>query len=185
MTPGDAAASTGMTLEFWDWAVVAVYMAVVFAIAWWAMRKVRDTGGLLLGKRKMGGVLMVAASFAGGTNANHPISVASATFEKGLSGVWLSLSWMLITPFFWVFPPALRRLRIVTLVDVVRMRVGRGTRTGHQRLLLCDWIYLPGKLRRGEVRWKEYAVDLWGLAGSIAFVVLFLIGLEWLITTFF
>jgi SSS family solute:Na+ symporter len=70
--------------------------------------------------------MMMAASFAGGTNANHPLSVASATFEKGISGVWLSLTWMLITPFFWVYPPVIRRLRIVTMVDVVRMRFGQG-----------------------------------------------------------
>jgi Na+/proline symporter len=114
-----------VNLQLLDWIVIALYLAVVFALAWWSMRRIKDTGGLLLGKRKLGGWMMAAASFAGGTNANHPLSVASATFEKGLSGVWLSLSWMLITPFFWLYPPALRRLRIVTMIDVVRMRFGR------------------------------------------------------------
>lgn len=115
-----------MALHVLDWFVVACYMAGVFSLAWWSMRRIKDTGGLLLGKRKLGGWMMAAASFAGGTNANHPLSVAAATFEKGLSGIWLSLSWMLITPFFWLYPPALRRLRIVTMIDVVRMRFGRG-----------------------------------------------------------
>ena len=31
---------------------------------------------------------------------------------------------MLLTPFFWLYPPAIRRLRIVTLVDIVQMRFG-------------------------------------------------------------
>jgi Na+/proline symporter len=109
-----------------DWLVIALYMTGIFAIAWYAMRRVKDTGGLLLGKRKLGGWMMAAASFAGGTNANHPLSVASATFEKGVSGIWISLTWMLITPFFWLYPPALRRLRIVTMIDIVRMRYGGG-----------------------------------------------------------
>ena len=68
--------------------------------------------------------MMVAASFAGGTNASHPMGVSAAAFQKGMSGIWLSLTWMLITPFFWLYPPAIRRLRIVTMADVVRMRFG-------------------------------------------------------------
>lgn len=111
-------------LDWIDWAVVAAYGVTTFAIALWAMRHVKDSGGLLLAKRKAGWLMQIAATFAGGTNANHPISVASATFERGMSGVWLSLTWILITPFFWLYPPAVRRLRIVTKVDAMRMRFG-------------------------------------------------------------
>ncbi len=107
-----------------DWVVLAAYAAAMFGIAVWAFRKIRDCGGFLLGKRKMGKLMMMATTFAGGTNANHPMAVASATFERGLSGMWLSLTWMLITPFFWMYPPVLRRLRLVTLVDLVRHRFG-------------------------------------------------------------
>ncbi len=108
-----------------DWVVIALYAAAMFGIAFWAMRKIHDCGGFLLGKRKMGKLMMMATTFAGGTNANHPMAVAAATFREGLSGMWLSLTWMLITPFFWMYPPVLRRLRIVTLVDLVQHRFGR------------------------------------------------------------
>jgi len=112
-------------LHLLDWLVIVLYGCAMFAIAFWAMRKIKDCGGFLLGKRKMGKLMMMATTFAGGTNANHPMAVASATYEKGLSGMWLSLTWMLITPFFWMYPPVLRRLRIVTLVDLVQLRFGR------------------------------------------------------------
>ncbi len=107
-----------------DWLVIGIYAMITFAIAFWAMTKIHDTGGLLLGKRKMGKLMMMAAQFAGGTNANHPIGVSAAAYQSGLPGVWISLTWMLITPFFWMYPPAVRRLRIVTLIDLVRMRYG-------------------------------------------------------------
>jgi Na+/proline symporter len=117
---------TEVTLELtWiDWAVVFAYGIFMFGVAFWAFPKIKDCGGFLVGSRKMGKLMMVAAAFAGGTNANHPIAVSAAAFQKGMSGIWLSLTWMLITPFFWMYPPALRRLRIVTMADVVRMRFG-------------------------------------------------------------
>lgn len=107
-----------------DWLVVGVYFVIVFAIAFWAMRKIKDCGSYLVGSRKLGKLMQVAAAFAGGTNANHPMAVAAAAFQKGLSGIWISLTWMLITPFFWIYPPVVRRLRVVTIADIVRLRFG-------------------------------------------------------------
>jgi len=113
-----------MELTALDWVVVFFYALFMFGVAFWAYPKIKDCGSYLVGSRKMGRLMMVAASFAGGTNANHPVAVAAAAFQKGMAGIWLSLTWMLITPFFWMYPPALRRLRIVTMADVVRMRFG-------------------------------------------------------------
>lgn len=107
-----------------DWAVIVVYGISMFAVAFWAMRQVFDCGSFLLGKRKLGKLMMMAATFAGGTNANHPMAVAAATYKEGFSGMWLSLIWILLTPFLWMYPPVVRRLRIVTMVDIVQLRFG-------------------------------------------------------------
>jgi Na+/proline symporter len=107
-----------------DWIVVGVYALGMFGIAFWASRKIKDCGGYLMGSRRLGKWMMMASAFAGGTNANQPVAVAAAAFQRGLSGIWLHLTWMLITPFFWMYPPVVRRLRIVTLADAVRMRFG-------------------------------------------------------------
>lgn len=124
LTMFSQAAGPVIELHWLDWLVVGLYGLATFGIAVWAMQKIHDTGGLLVGKRKLGKWMMMAASFAGGTNANHPIGVSAAAYQGGLPGVWLSLTWMLITPFFWLYPPAVRRLRIVTPIDLVRMRYG-------------------------------------------------------------
>jgi SSS family solute:Na+ symporter len=114
-----------MRLAVIDWAIVAAYVGVILAIGFWSLRRIRDAGGFLLGNRKLGTGMMIASTFAGGINANHPVSVAANTYTNGLSGMWLSLAYILATPMFWMWPPALRRLRIVTMVDFFRMRYGR------------------------------------------------------------
>lgn len=120
-----------------DWLVIALYALFMFGIAFWAYPKIKDCGSFLVGSRKMGNLMIIASAFAGGTNANHPMAVAAATFQRGLSGVWLSLTWILITPFMWLYPPVLRRLRIVTTADVVRMRFGPVMATLFKIVVLC------------------------------------------------
>ena len=114
-----------MAFAWIDWAVILAYLGIVMAIGVWAMLRVRDAGGFLLGRRKLGKAMMIASTFAGGINANHPISIASNTYRNGLSGMWLSLTYILMTPFFWMWPPLVRRLRIVTTIDLFRLRYGR------------------------------------------------------------
>jgi solute:Na+ symporter, SSS family len=113
-------------MSLFDWLVVLLYTVAVLVIGNHMRRRVRNAGGFLLGNRKLGTPMMVASTFAGGINANNPISVASNTYTNGLSGMWLTLAFVLATPVFWMWPPVLRRLRIVTLVDFFRMRYGRG-----------------------------------------------------------
>ncbi|MCC5844895.1 MAG: sodium:solute symporter family protein [Verrucomicrobia bacterium] len=124
MAASDASSQAPIYLEPLDWAVIGLYGVFIFAIAFWACRKIKDCGGYLMGSRRLGKWMMMASAFAGGTNANQPVAVAAAAFQRGLSGIWLHLTWMLITPFFWLYPPLVRRLRIVTMADAVRMRFG-------------------------------------------------------------
>ena len=48
-----------------------------------------------------------------------------------------------------------------------------------RRLLLVDLFQLPRLLKSGEATWADYKIDLIGTAGSIAFVIVFLIGLHY------
>lgn len=131
-------------LALGDWIVVGLYACIVFGIAIWAMRKIKDCGGFLLGKRKMGKLMLAATMFAGGTNATHPMGVAAATFKQGLSGMWLSLAWMLITPFMWIYPPVVRRLRVVNLADAINLRFGATAEMVFKVVSLITYPILTG-----------------------------------------
>ena len=108
-------------LHWLDWLVIATYGAVCFGIAFWAMRQIKDTGALLVGKRNMG-KLMTWLPVSPAAPTPIPMSVAAAAHAKGMPGIWLSLTWCCYALFLAL--PAIRRLRIVTLVDIVQMRFG-------------------------------------------------------------
>ncbi|MFM2090036.1 MAG: hypothetical protein RLZZ127_525 [Planctomycetota bacterium] len=112
------------TLHGLDWAILAVYGVVCIVIGWWAMRQVRDAGGYLLARRKLGKVMSLAATFAGGVNANDPVAVTSKVYAQGASGIWTALNFLLLTPWFWMRDPVGRRLRLVTSIDVLNLRYG-------------------------------------------------------------
>jgi Na+/proline symporter len=65
------------------------------------------------------------------------------------------------------------------LLDEHEPEIGSTSDT-HERLLLVDLFYLPGMLYRREVRLAQYKWDWIGLFGSIAFVIVFIAGVEWL-----
>jgi SSS family solute:Na+ symporter len=114
-----------MSLSGIDWVVVAAYVLVLVGLGYWGMRRVKDAGGFLLANRRMGKWLMVAQTFSGGINSTDPMTVAAGSYRTGLSGMWYSLVYIFATPFFWMWPPIVRRMRVVTVVDMYRMRFGR------------------------------------------------------------
>ena len=112
-----------MALGHLDWVIIGLYMAGMLAIGFWPMRKIKDCGGYMLGERKLRKWMMIPASFSGGISSNHSLSVASASYQKGFPGAWISLAYMFVMPFYWMFPPVFQRARLVTMVDFLRLRV--------------------------------------------------------------
>jgi SSS family solute:Na+ symporter len=116
--------STGV-LQTFDWLILGGYVVACLIIGAWAMRGIRDAGAYLLARRKLGKVMSLAATFAGGVNANDPVAVTSKVYANGVSGIWTALNFLLMTPWMWMRDPVGRRLRLVTGVDVMRLRFGR------------------------------------------------------------
>lgn len=127
-----AAAAAPAALAIWDWLVLLAYLVVTIGIGTWAMRQITDAGAFLMARRKLGKVMTMAQSFAGGVNASDPIAVTGKVYRDGMSGMWTTLNFLLLTPWFWIRDPVGRRLRLVTGIDVVQLRYGR----------LLAWIQL-------------------------------------------
>ena len=75
--------------------------------------------------RKFGKGMMIMHAFGTGTASDQAVSVASATFRGGLSGIWYQWLWLFVTPFYWLIPPIFRRFRAVTAADVYELRFDR------------------------------------------------------------
>ncbi len=108
-------------LHWVDVAVVVVYFAGVTAIGLWMARRVRNLSEFFMPRRFGKGMMMMHA-FGTGTASDQAVTVASATFRNGLSGIWYQWLWLCVTPFYWLIAPIFRRFRAVTTADVYELR---------------------------------------------------------------
>ena len=72
--------------------------------------------------RKFGKGMMMMHAFGTGTASDQAVTVSSATFRTGLSGIWYQWLWLFVTPFYWLIAPIFRRFRAITTADVYELR---------------------------------------------------------------
>ena len=107
-----------------DWGVIALYLLGSLIIGVHAMNRVKDTASYFIGDRKYGHWMMIFFSFGAGTHSDQAVGVASKTFRVGASGIWYQWIYLLATPFYWLIPPMMRRMRAVTTADYFDVRYG-------------------------------------------------------------
>jgi Na+/proline symporter len=105
-----------------DVVVLLGYLLGVTAVGIsWTVRKVRGMNDFFM-PRRFGTPMMIMHAFGTGTSSDQAVSVASATFVHGLSGIWYQWMWLFATPFYWLIAPIMRRFRAVTTADVLTLR---------------------------------------------------------------
>ena len=114
----------GVELGVIDWTVLAIYLVGIAAAGIIAGLKVKDTETYFLGKRRFSKWLMIGQSFAIGTHAEMPVSLAGAVYTVGVSGIWYQWKNLFVTPFYWLIAPLFRRMRRTTTAEAVEDRYG-------------------------------------------------------------
>ncbi|MFQ5606210.1 MAG: sodium:solute symporter [bacterium] len=112
-------------IDVLDWIVLTLYMVGIASIGLFTYKKVKATADYFIGSRKFGKLLMVAQAFGSGTHTDQPVSVAGATYQIGLAGIWYQWIWMFATPFYWLLAPVYRRMRYITIGDFFEQRYGK------------------------------------------------------------
>ncbi|MEM7390956.1 MAG: hypothetical protein AAF492_01310, partial [Verrucomicrobiota bacterium] len=100
-----------------DYIVLIGYFAVMAGIGIWTMRRIKAQEDYFLGGRTFGKWLQAFAAFGAGTGSSDPINTARTSFTSGLSGMWSIMSWLFVTPFYWIAGVWYRRMRHLTLGD--------------------------------------------------------------------
>jgi solute:Na+ symporter, SSS family len=100
-----------------DYIVLLAYFIAMTGIGLWAMRRVKGQEDYFLGGRSFGKVLQTFAAFGAGTGSSDPVNTARTTFTGGMSGIWSTMSWLFVTPFYWFTGVWYRRMRHMTLGD--------------------------------------------------------------------
>jgi len=107
-----------------DWLVLAAYLAGIALLGLWIGRRVGRTDQYFLGARRFNRWVMIAQSFASGTHADMPVSLAGAVYARGFSAIWFQWKNMFATPFYWLLAPLYRRMRRTTIAEFFEDRYG-------------------------------------------------------------
>jgi solute:Na+ symporter, SSS family len=110
--------------HFLDILAIAAYLAVVLYLGKRAAHKNQNEEGYFLAGRGLGKVYQFFLNFGNATDANGAVSTASLVYQKGVSGVWLSLQTLFMTPYYWFMNVWFRRVRLVTVADLFEDRFG-------------------------------------------------------------
>ena len=81
------------------------------------MKRVKAQEDYLLGGRRFGKWLQAFAAFGAGTGSSDPVNTARTSFTSGMSGMWSVMSWLFVTPIYWLAGVWYRRMRHLTLGD--------------------------------------------------------------------
>ncbi len=108
-----------------DWIVVIVGLAIIAGISIRALFRQKQAEDYFTGGHHSSVWLLSFFSFGAGTGNDSPGMIVASTWRSGMSGLWWQFIWLLVTPFFWVLAPILRRLRAVTTADFFLVRFGR------------------------------------------------------------
>lgn len=100
-----------------DYTLLALYLITTMGLGLLAMRHTRTQSDYFLGGRSFGKLLQTFAAFGAGTGAHEPITVGRSVWYSGLSGVWIAMQWLFVTPIYWITAVWYRRMRHLTLGD--------------------------------------------------------------------
>ena len=114
-----------MTISTLDILVIAAYLLAVLAIGVYQAVKIRGTGDYYAGGRKFGKFYMMMNALSQASDADEPVSVMGAGYQKGLSGIWYTYLYLPLTPIFWLIAPYVRRTRFLTTADFFSYRFDR------------------------------------------------------------
>lgn len=113
------------SLHLLDILVIVAYLALVTWIGRRAARAANNSEeGYFLAGRKLGKAYQFFLNFGNATDANGAVSTSSLVYQKGASGVWLSLQTLFMNPYYWFMNPWFRRVRLVTVADLFEDRFG-------------------------------------------------------------
>jgi Na+/proline symporter len=109
-----------------DILIIFGYLAVIIYVGRRASKGEASSSqeGFFLAGRKLGKMYQFFLNFGNATDANGAVSTSSLVYQKGASGVWLSLQTLFMNPYYWFMNAWFRRVRLVTVADLFEDRFG-------------------------------------------------------------
>ena len=116
-------------MESIDWLMIAAYFGLLLAVAWWVIRKNKDTAAdYFLAGRNLGWWVIGASIFASNIGSEHIVGLAGSGAKDGVAMAHYELhAWCLLV-LAWVFVPFYARSMVFTMPEFLERRFSPGSR---------------------------------------------------------
>jgi len=129
LTPLFAAVDTGSTLTGLDWLAIVFYFSILFCVAWWVIKRRKDTAAdYFLAGRNLGWWIIGASIFASNIGSEHIVGLAGSGCTQGVTMAHYELhAWCLLV-LAWVFVPFYARSLVFTMPEFLERRFSTSSR---------------------------------------------------------
>jgi SSS family solute:Na+ symporter len=112
-----------------DWLAIALYFGILLAVAWWVVRKGKDSAAdYFLAGRNLGWWIIGASIFASNIGSEHIVGLAGSGATSGVAMAHYELhAWCLLV-LGWVFVPFYMRSMVFTMPEFLERRFNEKSR---------------------------------------------------------
>jgi SSS family solute:Na+ symporter len=112
-----------------DWLAIGIYFALLIGVAWWVVRKNKNTADdYFLAGRNLGWWVIGASIFASNIGSEHIVGLAGSGAKDGVALAHYELhAWCLLV-LAWVFVPFYMRAQVFTMPEFLERRFSVGSR---------------------------------------------------------
>jgi SSS family solute:Na+ symporter len=123
------AAAIGSRLTGIDWLLIALYFGILLSVAWWVVRKGKDTTtDYFLAGRNLSWWIIGASIFASNIGSEHVVGLAGSGATSGVALAHYELhAWCLLV-LGWVFVPFYMRSQVFTMPEFLERRFSTSSR---------------------------------------------------------
>src|SRR5512142_2934938 len=106
-----------------DWLAIAFYFSILLCVAWWVVRRAKDTAAdYFLAGRNLGWWVIGASIFASNIGSEHIVGLAGSGAKDGVAMAHYELhAWCLLV-LAWVFVPFYARSLVFTMPEFLERR---------------------------------------------------------------
>ncbi len=112
-----------------DWAMIALYFSILLCVAWWVVRRAKDSAAdYFLAGRNLGWWVIGASIFASNIGSEHIVGLAGSGATSGVAMAHYELhAWCLLV-LAWVFVPFYMRSMVFTMPEFLERRFSESSR---------------------------------------------------------
>src|SRR3954469_23514735 len=112
-----------------DWMAIAIYFGILLGVAWWVVKKGKDSAAdYFLGGRNLGWWIIGASIFASNIGSEHVVGLAGSRATSGVAPPHYELHAGCLLVLGWVFVPFYMRSQVFTMPEFLERRFSTSSR---------------------------------------------------------